>query len=81
MQNQSSNDGVVVVTKAFFSALVTSHVSLNKPKTLQEQNESLIDGNYAQSVYYYFLYGHFFVLCLSNMIFAHNKAAFVQTKG
>lgn len=31
---QSNND-VIVVTKAFFSTLITSHVSLNKPKILQ----------------------------------------------
>lgn len=40
----------------------------------------LTGGNCVQSVYYYFRYGHFFVVYLSNMIFTHNKAAFVQTK-
>lgn len=49
-------------------------------KRYREQNESLIGGNCVQSVFYYFCYGHFFVVCLSNTIFTHNKAAFVQTK-
>lgn len=49
-------------------------------KRYREQNESLIDGNCAESLYYDFCYSHFFVICQSNMIFTHNKAAFVQTK-
>lgn len=50
-----STSDVIVVTRAFSTTLSASHVSPSKSKRHREQNESLIDGNCAESIHYTFV--------------------------